>query len=645
MSAKPSTPDNKTAISVSHHLKNLKQQFKDRQLINLLIDLVRANDHDSLAYIARTSGIPPQLRHVVWPVLLKYHPMCISPNIMSNTINWDPQTRSYHFNESNTANNSNSNGMSPVQSTTVLHTIKSDSKAPTSEQDKINSGADDAYLDRIISHDLRRYFHSRSSNHTPPTSADSTAPAVEQEIVSILKFAIFNFVNKWSKIFKYESGLAWIALGLAEWFPPSSCVAEPVVLTGRRHSKDAPKEKNSPDLNINNLYQEYPLPSLLRSKLPKEYAFQFADLYERLLLVILHCPDTVRARDQINREFPSKSEHMTNYFPILSGGDLQFQSTIFFKAFASILPELYQPLMEESNLQTNTSRLTWLYWWLKFSGARALQRQDRGRLWDILLGWRPKPNMNSINFFLNYNSKLFDHLYHEVPPGFRSPTNTKNSEYLKSLNKLDPFWFPDLDLFTLGDRDFPFDYNVLREILTKNKYDQQCSDTVDNKRGSEVETKESPLTYSTIDPHIQLVFIYVAILQYNEFKLLEFEETEISEFLNNVPMLSKTDDKNYKKLYVEIDYNAVNKKHNASNFRSHKAYSISETSSTSSLSSGSSANNAAANPNEPASKRHMLIELGNDAKASHSFNDLLNSAGDIWRKWLWKELEENVNSE
>ena len=89
--------NNTNNLTTSHHLKNLKQQYNDRKLIHLIIDLIKFNDHDTLAFIARTYGIPPQLRHLVWPILLKYHPMCISPNIVSNLVSWDSQSRTYKY--------------------------------------------------------------------------------------------------------------------------------------------------------------------------------------------------------------------------------------------------------------------------------------------------------------------------------------------------------------------------------------------------------------------------------------------------------------------------------------------------------------------------------------------------------------------
>lgn len=125
--------DKKSPMANSHYLKNLKQQFRNKNLIETTIHLVKCNDHDSLAFLARTYGVPPQLRHVVWPILLKYHPMCISPNITSNTISWDPITNDF-----------------------ILNDPFLKSKAPTDKQDKSDDENILPYdIESIILHDLK----------------------------------------------------------------------------------------------------------------------------------------------------------------------------------------------------------------------------------------------------------------------------------------------------------------------------------------------------------------------------------------------------------------------------------------------------------------------------------------------------------
>ena len=814
--------ERKHTLSTSHMLKTLKQQQYNRNLIDYVIELLRINDHDTLAYIARTAGIPPQLRHAVWPVLLKYHPMCIAPNILSNVVSWDPATSSYHMimepemakaqqrerelqsrHGRSSGRTSSSAGNGKNTSGTDNDGVSPPGSAGAAEgtspgESDIND--EDEELERMIVHDLQKYFKLRTKMKSSPVAAASNASSTvnvncaddaastkssnsytgdilttenELEIIEVLKKAILKFTKKWAKVYTYESGLAWIALGLAEWCPPIQAKGAsaddpasrkydgPVLLCGKKHShatshpmttvpstsgpidltspnetgkttdgttkngssvpltrqstQDMQSATPSPNLvqssSLAYLYQEYPLPNTLQDKIPNLDIFSFEDLYERMLLVILHGPDCEIATKNINRDFPSKSAYLTNYFPVLTGGDLSFQFQLFFKVFSSILPELYQPLNDESSLQPNSIRSSWLYWWMKCAGARSLQRQDRGRIWDILLGWRPKPNMDNINFFLNYNqSKIFSQLYRSPPPGLKEDflrTRSIDISFVKKLTKDDPFWFPDLDNIALGSKDFPYDYNVFKELLLRNKYEQVREDdgkdingesrsntteslasslakslspySLDNRKsGSPVSTGVinecntlEQFSYSQVHPHIQVIFIYIAVLQYNEFKLLEFEETEILEFLNNLPMFSKSEDSNFRNLYTtsehSIDSNHthiitsrrkstmnrgddLNSRKLSSTIPPGHSAGLSTRSSSSSLStiSDTSTTNTASSIvyNSTANQApHMMIEVGNDAKSSNSFNDLLAIAGDIWRKWLWKELEESITND
>lgn len=789
--------ERKHTLSTSHHVKALKQQQYDRQLIDFVIELIKINDHDTLAYIARTSGIPPQLRHYVWPILLKYHPMCISPNILSNIVSWDPTLSSYHMIIDTSTNSKKDkekekeiDSIKENETTNDAHNLPTDTSSQIPQDDEKDF---DIELEKRIIHDLQKYFKIRTNikndsntndtsstttsnnnnnnnNSTTNNANNSTANNTtdtphkhpfltkenEVEIIDTLKNAILNFTNKWSKVYKYESGLAWIALGLAEWFPPivstdhkSEHSSGPIILSGKKHVhgstnshtssssgtasvKYSSKDNDNIGLNkvdsnattvssnasiptpitnakksgsLAHLYCEYPLPEYLQDQLPENYIFNFTDLYERLLLVILHSPDCEIATNNINKDFPSKSSYLSNYFPILSGGDLSFQFQLFFKVFSSILPELFQPLNDESSLQPNSIRSSWLYWWIKCSGARSLQRQDRGRIWDLLLGWRPKPNMDAMNFFLNYNNhKFFSQLYHCPPPGLNENFLRSKSidiTFVKKLLKNDTFWFPDLDNIPLGSTKFPYDLNVFKELLIRNKYEQisettpVTNESIQEKQDDLLKSVASSLSnyslqqdnqensngydnlalfeYSQVHPHIQVIFIYIAVLQYNEFRLLEFEETEILEFLNNLPMFSKFEDANFRNLYTNSECNSEsNHSHNHVINSGRKSTMISRSdeigkkpqtvsgelstglttrSSSSSLSSisnisaatnnaGSIVYNATATANS-----HMMIEVGNDAKASNSFNDLLTIAGDIWRKWLWKELEESVSND
>lgn len=564
--------DRKTLVHSHLHWRNVKRKHWQKDLVAKVVELIKVGDHDALALVARTAGIPPQLRKHVWPVLLKFHPMVVSPNIMSNTLVWDSQHQKWHYHPE----------------------IRS--------EDEIRDQ---------MAHDLGKYFHKRTSAGKRAQSAASgpgaapggdlsPLPPDQQRVVASLQQCILKFLQKWAQFFKYESGLAWIALALAEWCPLDGGED---VLPGKRHGAPV------------NLYHEYFLPEEIRDQLPSESEFAFDELFERLVLVILHSPDIPKAERLARAE--SEMTSVLQYYPVISGGDLSFQCQLFFKVFSVILPELYQPVSDEETLRPS-KKTNWMYWWFKCSGARVFHKQDRARIWDTLLGWRPHPQ--SLNFYLNYNSKLFDHLYST------RTSSALDSEFFHKICKYghDAFWFPDLDALSLGSQDLKCDFQVLSELVRRNKYDNsddelEIAPKNNGTVGSKIK-KGVEIPFSLLDPHVQLIFIYMAILQQHEFKLLEFEEAEISEFFNNVPSLSRADDHNYRSLYEE------------------------EIESRSVSSSETEPEDLFKRPGSSASTPHMLIEVGDDDKASKSFDDLYNLAGDIWRKWIWRELEDNAGA-
>lgn len=549
--------------------KNSKKQllFWYRELIPRIIELVQKNDHNALALIARNCGIPPQLRHVVWPVLLKYHPFVIAPSILSNTLIHDK--------------------------TEDRWTYEAETRT-------------DAEIHTAILHDLNKYFlNKRNESRVPP-------PDIIHH-VQFLNDIVERFLRKWSRIFKYEMVLVWIAIGLAEWVSIDVGIStEDGEQRGFKYSKiknshmtkDSPRnvhvvQRKRHHITIQSLYKEYPLPKELSSMLPKS-CFDFYEIYERLVLVILHCPDITHTN--------IKGDHDNN-FPFILGGDILFQTQMFFKIFQLILPELYQPFTDEETLQSSR-KADWLYWWFKACGSKVLHKQDRAHLWDILIGWRPHPSC--LSFYVGYNNKTFSHFY--------STKVDLDSEFIKRVCKdgNDLFWFPDLDALILGSLGLKNDYQVMQELIRRNKYDNNQTKSKDGayitphsfdhclQRGAQ------EIPFSLIDPHVQLLFIYIAILQQNEFKLLEFEEAEIAEFLSRVPLLSKTDDYNYKILYGD------------------ESISISSTDIEDSQNSSS----------RPSTSSHMLIEVGTDDKIANSFDDISQLAGNIWRKWMWLEFEE-----
>ena len=652
-----------------HHHQRLKHyqnsvEFK-KELVEHCLDLIEQNDHNSLAYLARTCGIPPNLRFIVWPMLLKYHPLVIAPNIMSNTLQFN-----INYDESNSANSNNS--------------IKENCKTTNENTKKINKvsvqNADEGcYISDDENEDITWEYHKEEKTD------DEIKELIKLDVAkyfmvkynnlefdeNVITTSILNFLHKWGKIFKYENGLTWACLSLCEWvspvFDPES--SEVLVLPGRSFhrnnlntsqasenstaavpdpdgnkgsSPNGPKvsafntntdqDHKSGDAGLNeqhyhhqqqhhhhhhhkhnhrhhtiqnndiyiDLLKEYPLSKELQDRIHKirklhsarTTHLKFSDLYERLMLVILHSPDIKTIVEN------KKSKHNTLYTPLISGGDFNYNHSVFYKIFETCLNELYQPFTD----QLINTRNKWLYYWLKFSSVRTFHKVDRGRFWDMLLGWRPNPD--NLLFYLKYNNKYsYGHFYSSNVPASWTVKNGKSAGLVKQEEKIDQqgrdadnegsseqendkksqenakdssqqdmsfwdklfkycnnnedyFWFPDLANMKLNKDDA--DIKIFQELMKRNSlsWEKNGEPTEHHPKlhklqGIEPHHEKDSLKYpySILDIHTQQLFIYLSILQKNEFKLLEFEEAEIVEFLNNVPILGKNDDSMYRNLY------------------------------------------------------------------------------------------------
>ncbi|KAL6941978.1 hypothetical protein ACO0QE_003141 [Hanseniaspora vineae] len=627
-------------------------QFK-KELVEQCLDLIEQNDHNALAYLARTCGIPPNLRFIVWPILLKYHPLVIAPNIMSNTLQFN-----INYEESNTTSSSKStkeNTKSTNKNTKKKHKVSaknaeegcytSDEETEDITWEYHKEENTDDEIKELIKLDVAKYFMVKYDN----LEFDE----------NVITSSILKFLHKWGKIFKYENGLTWACLSLCEWvspvFDPES--NEVLVLPGRSfhrnnvhtgHSLETnasaisdpqAHKASTPSANTafnqngksdeadhhqkhhhhhhhkhnhrhhtiqnNDIYidllKEYPLSKELQERVQKirnlhserTCHLKFSDLYERLMLVILHSPDIKTIVEN------KKSKHNTLYTPLISGGDFNYNHSVFYKIFEACLNELYQPFTD----QLINTRNKWLYYWLKFSSVRSFHKVDRGRFWDMLLGWRPNPD--NLLFYLKYNNKYsYGHFYSSNVPASWTVKNENRADLVKQEEKIDQqgrdadneasseqehvkksqtngkdppqkgmsfldklfkycnnnedyFWFPDLANMKLN-KDDP-DIKIFQELMKKNSLNlEENGENKDNVsklhnvKGSEPHHEKNSLKfpYSILDIHTQQLFIYLSILQKNEFKLLEFEEAEIVEFLNNVPILGKNDDSMYKNLFT-----------------------------------------------------------------------------------------------
>lgn len=472
-------------------------------------------NYHGLALIARQRGIPPFLRFKVWPILFKHHPFVLNPFIQPD------------------------NDLSEQENTT----------------DSLDLEDLDSSLLRKIRKDLRKYLHRITS--------PSDEPLQENELVlfDTLEKSIHKFVSKWGKIINYHSSLAWIALGLAEWFPPIPHT--PWVLLGR----DVTSSNNTHIGSVFDNYQEYILtvPGLDQylDELVQDdtiSSMSFHEVYERLVLILLHSPELA------NKRHDFKIDKLT--LPI-NGGTIEERVSFFIYVLQILLPELSRYFEEEQILNKFGSRDDeWAIWWLKFCGAKVWSRVDRGRVWDLLAGWR-------------YPSKKIEH---------------NRNYYIEKLNisdelldKLGPdvFWTVDYDEF--DDNSLALDKkgsftNLMSELHISSKTPSDSSHSIHqhshnshNKDGManlSSSTSRSTLPvlsslldasstsscdihndipFSKIDLHIELLFISVALLQAKENTLVELDQHEIRTFLLRLPAKTfKASDK-YKQYQEQKD--------------------------------------------------------------------------------------------
>jgi len=545
----PGTPMNK-----SKQKKLYSLQIDTKNTIALCNQYIKENNHLGLALIARQKGIPPLLRHKVWPILLKYHPNVINPYLSANV--------------ENDSDNDIPEGKI---------------KSQLMKYFRIRNILDDDSNNNNNHHHHNHHNGNNSNNNNGNVSPDYKTSPLEEEIIRILEASIHKFFKKWGAIIKYDAGFSWIALNLAEWFPPIP--NSNYVLIGRDviNQKD-PSNKHLTQLsNLNNEIgenetEEFSLDntniydskkknsssSSSSSSSNEDFGISmtFAEVYERLVLVLLHSNESndseaIQDEDETTLTGQDKttvdliSANSLNRMELLfKSGNIESRISFFLLAFAKLLPELYKSLSEEEIINSNSNKNNqWLTWWFKYCGAKVFNKYDRGRLWDLLLGFRLS--------YSNFEYKYFD-----------------NAKLLKRFKK----FYNDDDLKIENNHGVEFKTDV---------FWYKPSDDVKNE-----------LKWSQIDYQIQLVFIYISILQKNESKLLEFDQFEIKNFLNKLPN---------DKFKQDIEFNNENG-HNHSHGHG---------------------NNGAL--------------INNSDYVTNDFEKLLLQAGELWRNWLWNEIRDEIN--
>lgn len=454
----------------------------DLELFNLCNKYLENKNHHGLALIARQKGLPPFLRFKIWPILLKYHPFVLNPFIQPDN---DIINRS-------------------IVDSTTSSTNSIPSKSSESGSEGIQT--DDTVNDEIrskIKKDLSKYIQRLRYNNFELSET-------EKIIFEILEHSIHKFIKKWSKIIKYDQSLTWIALNLAEWFPPISNT--PWVLSGRDHLNN-----NSYVTNIFDDYSNYieKFPELANElneclKEDNKKSMSFHEVYERLVLVLLHSPEE-RIKHSSSRTKIKKS-----VLPI-NGGTIEERVSLFIYCLRKLLPELSQLFLEEQILNKfGNYDDEWLIWWLKYCGSKVWSKYDRGRIWDRLLGWRLQNPKKSMDYYLdkldiskNLVEKLGPDIFWTVGEDFGKEEAPSEQELQKTNS-----------------------FKDLINQLNKTSFDDS-SERLSNLSLSDNEKLKIP--FAKLDPHIEILFISIAFLESAENTLVELDQHEIRQFLSRFP--------------------------------------------------------------------------------------------------------------
>lgn len=515
----------------------------DSEIFELCQHYLTTKNHQGLALVARQKGLPPFLRFKIWPILLKHHPFVVNPFI-------EPD------NEVNSENSTNN------------------------EEDlKLN-----------IKRDLLKYIHRLNYSNLIDLN---NASREEQEIFEILESSILKFVNKWGKIIKYDHALTWIALGLAEWFPPIPNTSW--VLVGR----DFPSSKTSCIKNLFHDYSNYVnnvpnlneyLEDLVNDK--EIINMSFRDVYERLVLVLLHAPEEKIKNKSKDLLGPKKINR--KILPI-NGGTIEERVSFFIYCFRKLLPELSQYFQEEQILNKFGSHDDeWLIWWLKWCGSKVWSRLDRGRIWDLIFGWRLQNFKKSNSYYID-KLGLSNNLINKLgPDNFWSVSKDNDDLTIENYKKSNSFkdLINELNINESSTSNSPTSNSPLNSLINEDLLPPLPLSSSSLSASNIALADEFNIPFSKLDPHVELLFVTLALLKSKENTLMELDQHEIRQFLSRLPTKS---------------INISNK---------YKHFKPQESDVNSNIISNDSRNN------------HKIDFMDN----------IINESGELWRKWLWLEM-------
>lgn len=687
----------------------------DLDIFNQCKHYLETKNQYGLSLIARQKGVPPFLRFKVWPILLKYHPYVLSPFIQPTT---------------DTSSSSN----------------------PLDDGLAASSASSPAALEEELAHKIRRDLRKYVTRLLFQNSIRLELSATEEHMFDVMEKAVLRFSTKWIQVIKYHPSLTWFALNLAEWFPPVPNTSW--VLAGR----DVVTSKNLLAVDMFHDYSNYidniaGLKEYLHTAIgaAPEKSMRFHDVYERLVLVLMHSPEEKTSRlasglaepsllllqpppppppqllhvmsevrlslllllalppneesahparasrsgsdlpscfEQACQSASSPSSASSSSSPDsssppeslqfsrkakksllpINGGTIEERVSFFIYCLRKVLPELSDYFHEEQILNKfGAHDDEWVIWWLNYCGAKVWSKFDRGRIWDMLLGWRLKTPKRNTQYYvdkLDLTLDDSDFIGKMGPDVFWSLSNLDYGMPPASGSGLAP---PLKDLSQLPDSfsrradDFEPRRNSFKELVHELNSSERsllqettlpdalkdvaasplsCSSSVSSARSSlllfsvsdsneDLRPKITHIPFSKLDDHVQLIFIALAFLKSKQNLLMELDQHEIRQYLLRLPLRAYLFGKKRKSL-----------QESKSGEPEQLGLRISRSSSRCSSTSLRSRNSLTA----PSLGSNAVI-ISNDSDKTHKIDfidNIIEEAGDLWRKWLWLEMVEDA---
>lgn len=609
------------------------------ELCELCSHFLKTQNVTGLAMIARQAGLPPHLRCKIWPILLKYHPFVQNPYIEidideDEDEDYEEQDDDvedpYDEEQENRADGVNRNGQK------LKKPKKEDDyryKIPTKE----------------INFDLRKYLRS-SERYVPKVLTPDIKDMFEIQgrIFEVIENAIIKFLRKWGSIIHYNSGLTWIALGLAEWLPPLQ--NSQFVLCGRDDvAKNGTKLRNINDscfekLNHSNLTSESsslfdspfssspasvtPLASPTNTPPTGFKQMSFAEIYERMVLVILHIPDpaTIENTEDSLKLSLSKDLKQLSLLPY-TGGPISDRISFFLFSMRKLLPELHSYLAEEDCLNGD-----WILWWLKYAGSKVWSRYDRGRTWDLILGYRTdckkfESDLKELSelsaeqirllgqdLFWNPMDNVSDDIFDKNDNAVTDEcddsdcVNFQNDKHDRSLS-----------VFTLMSKNrspsFSIEKTPTLASLSLDSPKTPGSNNQSHKLASLDEIEPiAELPFSKVHPHVEVIFICLAFLKSKEFTITELDQSEIKTLFGRLSSL-KTDSAEMSSFVSTRDENDL------------------------------AHHNTLVDHNVSSNNTNGENLVKNSRTSNRDIENILIEAGELWRRFLYINLMEETDLE